>query len=473
MRVTATERTEGGRDHGVLPASDYEGSRVHAVNDEKARADVELEDDMGIHALARRGWSVSAIARHAGRDRKTVRKYLAQPRAARQPAPSCLEPFRAYLEARLSDDAHVLATTLYDELRGLGFDRSYPTLVRELRSLGLRTACACCRAGAVRVAVGLEPVPGEELQLGWVELCETPWGGKANVLVGVLPHSARLRGCFAEGESFPQLAEALDGVLRRLGGTARSWRCEQMPTVVYPGSDRLCPEAAALARHYGASIAVAQANGPQRTGALEAAIRYLTRSWWRSAPVSTPSQAQADLDRWCVAVADRRRRRQCTVGELAAAEPLLGLPELPFPAEYRDARMASRDAMVEFEANRYSVPPAYAGRAVELRARLGELHMEIYSPAGRRIARHRRALSGAGQTIRAPEHARALKRAVLEQFATNKRRPPKPDPPRVVRPAAEPAKLRAQSAAGVVVALTQYASIARAAPDQRDRADAA
>jgi transposase len=34
------------------------------------------EDDVEIHALARRGWSVSAIARHTGRDRKTVRKYL-------------------------------------------------------------------------------------------------------------------------------------------------------------------------------------------------------------------------------------------------------------------------------------------------------------------------------------------------------------------------------------------------------------
>jgi len=35
------------------------------------------EDDVEIHALAARGWSVSAISRHTGHDRKTVRKYLA------------------------------------------------------------------------------------------------------------------------------------------------------------------------------------------------------------------------------------------------------------------------------------------------------------------------------------------------------------------------------------------------------------
>jgi hypothetical protein len=30
------------------------------------------EDDVDIHALRKRGWSISAIARHVGRDRETV-----------------------------------------------------------------------------------------------------------------------------------------------------------------------------------------------------------------------------------------------------------------------------------------------------------------------------------------------------------------------------------------------------------------
>jgi transposase len=46
------------------------------------------EDDVEICALGARGWSVSAISRRTGRDRKTVRKYLAAPRAARAGAPS-------------------------------------------------------------------------------------------------------------------------------------------------------------------------------------------------------------------------------------------------------------------------------------------------------------------------------------------------------------------------------------------------
>jgi IS30 family transposase len=56
------------------------------------------EDDVEIHALAARGWSVSAIARHTGRDRKTISRYLKGEggRHGRVAAPSCLEPFRGY-----------------------------------------------------------------------------------------------------------------------------------------------------------------------------------------------------------------------------------------------------------------------------------------------------------------------------------------------------------------------------------------
>jgi transposase len=421
------------------------------------------EDDVEIHALARRGWSVSAIARHAGRDRKTIAKYLAGQGPSRERAPSCVEPFRAYLKARFDDDAHVLATTLYEELVGLGFDRSYPTLVREIRELGLRPVCECCQAGGVKLTVGLEHEPGEELQLDWLELSETPWGVTAYVLVGALSHSGKLRGCFSDGESFPHLAEALDGVLRRLGGTARSWRTDRMATFVYPGSDRLRPEAAAMAKHYGVQVAVCPRNRPQRKGVVEKAIDYVTQSWWRSAPVSTPAQAQADLDRWCVAVSDRRRRGRSTVRELAAGESLLGLPELPFPAEYREARVVSREALVEFESNRYSVAPGHAGATVEVRARLGELRLEIYTLAGHRIARHRRALSGAGQMIRTEEHARALEQAVLGQFTTNKRCPRKPNRPPGEQAQAEAAKLRGEQPGGVLVDLESYARIARVA----------
>ena len=72
------------------------------------------EDDVEIYALAKRRWSISTIARHAGRDRKTIRRYLAgQGGAQRQDqAPSCLEPFCPYIAARFAEDPHLLLSVL-------------------------------------------------------------------------------------------------------------------------------------------------------------------------------------------------------------------------------------------------------------------------------------------------------------------------------------------------------------------------
>lgn len=168
------------------------------------------EEDVEINALARRGWSVSAIARHTGRDRKTVRRYLAGEGPAREPAPSCLEPYRPYVEARFSDDPHLFATVLYRELRGLGFGRSYPTLVREIRRLELRPRCECCRAGQT-VTTEIAHEPAEELQLDWLELRETPWGEVAYVLAlrpGGVVGSVGRHGAGADGDSEASIASA-------------------------------------------------------------------------------------------------------------------------------------------------------------------------------------------------------------------------------------------------------------------------
>jgi transposase len=424
------------------------------------------EEDMEIAALRGRGWSVSAIARHTGRDRKTVRAYLAGQAKLRGRTASVLEPYRCYLQARFADDPHVLGTVLFRELGELGFDRSYQTLTRELRTLELRPACDCCRRGGVDVTIEIDHPAGDELQFDWLELRETPWGQPAYVLIGVLSHSGRCRGVFSEGQTGPHVIESLDGVLRRLGGTARRWRTDRMAGVVYPGSDRLLPEFTACAKHYGVGVDVCPARRARRKGVAEAAVKYLTRSWWCSAALATPAQAQMSLDRFCVDIADERRRGPSTIAKLAASERLLGLPSGPFPAEICVERPVSRSALVAFEGNHYSVPAALAGAAqVTVRARLGEQTLRILSSAGTLIAKHRRAPSGAGQLLRSADHAAGLEQAVLSAFTTRPpcRRKQNRPPGQAALQAA--AILRGEHPAdgGVVIDLERYAELAEVA----------
>ncbi len=51
------------------------------------------EECVEVHALKQRGWSISAIARHLGRDRKTVRAYLLGERVPGERARIGSDPF--------------------------------------------------------------------------------------------------------------------------------------------------------------------------------------------------------------------------------------------------------------------------------------------------------------------------------------------------------------------------------------------
>ncbi|MGW8366840.1 hypothetical protein ACWGK1_40685 [Streptomyces wedmorensis] len=79
-------------------------------------------------------------------------------------------------------------------------------------------------------------------------------GEHAHLLVGALAHSGRWRAVLSESEDFPHLVQALDEVMRKLGGTARRWRFDRMATVCYPSSGQVTSSFAAVAKYYGAGV---------------------------------------------------------------------------------------------------------------------------------------------------------------------------------------------------------------------------
>jgi Mu transposase, C-terminal domain len=387
------------------------------------------EDVVEIVALRGRGWSVSAIARHTGRDRKTIRAWLAQGERRRRPrAPSVLESFRGYVERRFADDPHLDATVLLRELRPLGFDRSYQTLTRELRRLALRPECPVCKRGGHRLTIELAHEPGEELQLDWLELAETPWGAPCCVLV------VRSR---TPAASAPPSATASTSRTSSL----RSMACRAGKAL---RGDGCRPSAAART-----------AQGRRRgEHPLPRPLLVAHR-----AGRDIGGGAQRSLDAWCVEVADQRRRGPLTVAQNAAGEPLLPLPPTAYPAELRVERVVSASALVSFEDNRYSVQPTLAGQTVTVRVRVGEPTLQIVSATGVLIATHRRAPAGAGQLVRSQTHQEALERAVLAAFTTRPRCASKPNRP----PSAEALALAGAHTAASDVAIPSLADYARLA----------
>jgi hypothetical protein len=185
-------------------------------------------------ALRSQGWTVSAIARHLGVTRSTVRRYLSGEHTPGMRARSAPDPFAEYVEycrLRLAADPHLWATTLFDEVVALGFTGSYPSFTRAVRERALRPVCRSCTQAATADRAVIEHPPGAETQWDWVELPDPPvgwgWGKCAYVLIGALPCSGRWRGWLAESTDQPHLVEGLDAVTHRLGGLSRRWRFDR------------------------------------------------------------------------------------------------------------------------------------------------------------------------------------------------------------------------------------------------------
>jgi transposase len=376
------------------------------------------------HALRKRGWTISAIARHLGRNRRTIRAYLNGERepGRRKPAgPDAFAVFEEYCRIRLRQDPHLQATTLLEELQGLGFTGGYSSLTRAIRVRGLRPHCEPCHAAKGRDVAIIEHEPGAETQWDWVHLPDPPadwgWRREAYLLVGSLPYSGRWRGWLSESTDQPHLIQGLHQVTDRLGGLTLGWRFDRMSTVYDHTSGDISASFAQVAKHYGVSAVVCPPRRGQRKGSVEKSNDMAAQRWWRTvADDITPERAQASLDSWCERTADLRVRwknkQKMTVATFAKAEPLSPLPQ-PFPAALTVLRTVSPQALVSFDGNFYSVPPGHRGQAVTVTHRLNSDVIDIVSAAGNTLARHRLEVRGAHAIVRTDAHVAALEKAVL------------------------------------------------------------
>ena len=281
-------------------------------------------------------------------------------------------PFVEYVTARLAEDPHLWGITLFDELQPLGFDASYPTLTRQIRARGLRPVCTDCGRVTERANAIIPHPAGEETQWDWLDLPDPPdawgWGSMAHLLVGSLAHSGRWRGYLSP----------VDGPAAPGGGAGPD----------QPGSGRAHPAVAVRPDGHGLPPRV----GPdhrhvlRRREALRGDDQDLpgrgpgtAKGWWRrsttprrnagGAPSPTSmsaEQAQVDCDRFASVRGDTRMRRsttgdrKATVATVAAREPLRPVPPTPYPLLLAESRVASRQALVGYRGNCYSVPPELA-----------------------------------------------------------------------------------------------------------------
>lgn len=403
------------------------------------------EDDVEVHALRKRGWTISAIARHTGRDPKTIRSYLngtTTPGVRKRSVVDPFEVFLAYVTARLIDDPHLWVRTLCDELEDLGYAMSYQTLTRQVRDRKLRPVCPACLTATERPNAVIDHPPGEETQWDWLDLPNPPaaweWGSMAHLFVGTLACSGKWRGVLAPNMTQPRVVDGLDRVCRGLGGVSRVWRFDRMATVCDPESGKVTASFAGVAKHYGVSVAICPPRRGNRKGAVEKSNHTAAQRWWRTLPDDlTVEQAQASLDKFCQLRGDTRLRPttdgRASVATVASSEGLHPMPARAYPAILTSERVVSRQALVSYRGNRYSVPPELAAARVRITHVVGSDIIDIVTASGITIARHRLAADGTGAMVRDHGHVYALEQAAMAGANTGRphrrkeRIPPGPD----------------------------------------------
>ncbi|MFB7666027.1 hypothetical protein ACFC1R_19085 [Kitasatospora sp. NPDC056138] len=385
------------------------------------------EEYVEVCELYRRGWSTARISRHLGRDRKTVRSYLRGERTPgiRSAAPDAFLRFLPYCRQRLSEDPHLPAAVLLGEITDLGYPGGYSTFTRSLRKHEVRPPCEWCQepvtgndgsSTAPQSTADAAQPTAEAVRFEWLELPGPSAGGgcegRTHLLLGSLTHSGRWRGALAEEQDLPHLVEAVEHVLRRLGGTPGRWLFDRTPPVCRPGSGRVTAAFARVAEHYGVRVEICPQDH-RRHPAHDTLGRAAHRWWSEVNSGETVQDAQAGLDQLAERMDGPPRASGgagAAAGARTGAEPLRALPPTPFPVSVCADRTVSPQGLVPFRGNLYAVPDYLPGAVVKVRRRLDDPYLSIATAGGAVIARYVLAPQGAGLTVAEHNSVIALER---------------------------------------------------------------
>lgn len=364
-----------------------------------------------IRAMHRQGLSITDIAGLTGFDRKTVRKWLIQPGpplyGPRAPRPSTLDPYKPYIDQRLSAGVWN-AVVLLRELRDRGYAGGYSILKDYLRPK---------RQAAREVAVRrFETPPGRQAQVDWGHLGTLEDGERRQALWGfvfTLGHSRAMSADAATDQKLDTFLRLHEAAFEALGGIPEEILYDHIKTVVLGtderGEVRWHPVFLDFARYWGFRPRLCRPYRAQSKGKVESGIRYLRSSFLPGRQASALEDLRSQLRAWVASVANVRVHgtthqvvRDAWQAEQAHLQPLAGRPAYPYVPEVR--RRVGRDAYVAYGANRYSVPWAAAGREVWIRELAGRVEI---SCDHERIAVHA-LCAGRHHVLTQPQHHQGI-----------------------------------------------------------------
>ena len=341
----------------------------------------------------RDGLSAKQIAERLGISAKTVRRHLRIDRnspSGRRVVVQKLDPYKERIKQLLERQDYT-AAQVFRMLKEEGYPggesvlRDYVSKVRPTRQKAYLT---------------LSFEPGSTAQVDFAECGLLNVGGERRKLyafVMSLCYSRMIFVKFIMRQSMEHFLQCHREAFESFSGVVREMMVDNCRVAVktpsFFGVPVINERYADCARHYGFKISPCGIRKPNEKGVVERTIEYLRSSYLNGLEMEglTLSALNHGVRQWMDNVANVRihgTTRKTPVEMFALErESLQTLPLIPYDCSVLYATRANSQYRVVFESNKYSVPPEFAGRRVDL-----HLHPERISihHEGKMIAEHAR-----------------------------------------------------------------------------------
>jgi transposase len=356
---------------------------------------LQVEERFMIKDLAKQGLSISEIARRTGHDRKTVRVVIRGPlvpEKKRKRKARKIDPFVDYLEERIERGV-LNAQKLYQEILAQGYtgkDRAVRAFVQPHRE-----------RRQIEATVRFETEPGRQAQVDWGHFGFIEHAGRKRRLYAFVMTLGWSRTMYVEFTVSTEIAWWLRCHLHALhyfNGVPLELLHDNLKTAVLSrtSDDKVHwhPRYLDFAHYYGFRPRACQPYRAQTKGKVESGVKYLRRNFWPGLEYSDLADLNRQAQQWLDTVANVRLHattREVPFERLVREE----LQPLSGKADYDTSRISyrrsSKDCLVSYESNFYSVPFAYARQRLMLKeTEAGELF--IFTLEGAQVARHYLAL---------------------------------------------------------------------------------
>lgn len=333
-----------------------------------------VEEFFVIRDLHHQGLNISQISRTTGHHRNTVRKYLTAHTvptpAPRRTRPSKLDPFREYIQQRISEYP-LSAPRICREIQEMGFDGKCTIVKDYIRSIRPQAS--------VPAVLRYETKPGAQTQVDWGECGRIEDDGrvrKAYCFSTVLGYSRMRYVEFTLSTDVYTLIQCHLHAFEYFGGCTEEILYDNIKTVILKralraGDHQWNPKFEDFFRHHGFVPRLCKPYCPQTKGKVENSIGYVKRDFLLGGTFSSLDDMNRQLLQWLNRVNATphgttneipfERLRQENLKSSAAIPP--------YRLRREERRKISREAYLSYRGNRYSVPYRYGGREAVL-----ELH---------------------------------------------------------------------------------------------------